>query len=135
MFLQDTAEKNESFLILSFLRSNGQTKLSLQPCPFSDLLTPFISLTTSLRGQAIKFYKGYHTLLYIPLCKKKEWMSIENINNSSNFVFSKKKFAVFFQSYCKIYHWINLICVSMNVSMNVLLWNDIKYIFMSNRVT
>ena len=71
MFLQDTAEKNEYFLIISFLRSNGQTKLSLQPCPFSDLLTPFISLTTSLRGQTIKFHKGYHALLYIPLCKKR----------------------------------------------------------------
>ena len=65
VFLQDKAEKTKSFLIISFIRSNGQQKLSLQPCPFSDLLTPFISLTTSLRVQAIKFHKGYHVLLYI----------------------------------------------------------------------
>ena len=71
VFLQDTAEKDESFLIISFMRSNGQKKLRLQPCPFPDLLTPFISLTTSLRGQTIRFHKGYHVLLYIPLCKKR----------------------------------------------------------------
>ena len=72
MFLQDKAEKTKYFLIISFIRSNGQRKLSLQPCPFSDLLTPFISLTTSLRVQAMKFHKGYHVLLYILVVQEKE---------------------------------------------------------------